>query len=117
MRIVYQGAEDAREIVGLGLIVKRGEAFECPDHIAGHYPDKRWLDLQLVDIPAAIAALDHPLRVQLLDELIECDPGAGLLAQWPSFVIDAPEQAAPAAKRAPKSDPEQAAPAAGGEAP
>ncbi len=84
MRIVFTGPEDARVIPGFGR-VERGVPFDCPDGLAGHVPSKRWLDLQLVDIPAAIAALDHKKRCELVDELIAEDPGAGLLAQWPTF--------------------------------
>ena len=34
---------------------------------------------------AAIAALDHEKRCELVDELVDEDAGVGLLAQWPTF--------------------------------
>jgi hypothetical protein len=89
MRLKYEGPIDEVDVPGVGP-VKRGATFECAPAVAGRHPSKRWLDLQLVEIPAAITALDHNLRVQLLDELVKEDCGEGLLAQWPSFVHAAP---------------------------
>lgn len=93
MLVRYDGSEDSRVIPALGVTVARGEVFECPADVAGRAPSPRWLELQLVDIPAAVAALDHHLRCRLIDELIAEDAGDGLLAQWPWFVeVEAPRR-------------------------
>ncbi len=99
MRIVFTGPEDARVIPGFGE-VERGVPFDCPDGLAGRVPSKRWLELQLVDIPEAIAALDHKKRCLLVNELIGEDAGVGLLAQWPTF----DHVAVKASKAAPADD-------------
>lgn len=90
MKVRYDGAEDARLIPALGIVVRRGDVFECSPAVAGRAPSRRWLELQLSEIPAAVAALDHGLRVRLIDELIAEDAGEGLLAQWPWFVAVEP---------------------------
>lgn len=90
MRITYQGAEDARDVPEVGRVdangVRRGETVDVPAALAGRHPDKRWLDIQLVDLPAASAAGDLDRAAELQVELATLDAGDGLLAQWPNWV-------------------------------
>jgi hypothetical protein len=69
----------ALELVGFG-VVDAGATIDVPDEFAGHAPDPRVAAAHL-ELAAAVAALDHTLAVELREEIIGLDPGAGLLAQ------------------------------------
>lgn len=89
-------------VPALRLTAKAGVPVLVPADIAGHAPDPR-LEAAHLELRAAIEALDHNLAAALRDEILELDPGAGLLAQGWTLAPAAP--ADPAAPTAAPSTP------------
>jgi hypothetical protein len=75
----YIGPHDAVDLDGVGTIV-RGEPVSVPTAVAGRKPAKRYLEA-MDELVAAMAAINHDDAARLRDEIIELDPGEGLLAQ------------------------------------
>jgi len=96
MQIIYVGPSDGVELEGVAGVVDRGVAVDVPADLAGRAPVAR-LAVAMNELYAATAALDHPLCASLRLEIIELDPGVGLLAQdvW---------QVAPAVKASKKDE-------------
>jgi hypothetical protein len=75
----YVGPHDAVEVIGFGE-VKRGDTLSVPAAVAGRSPSPR-LAVAMVELDAAITAIDHDLAKALREEIIDLDHGDGLLAQ------------------------------------
>jgi len=70
------------DIPGFGRVYA-GQPVDIPAELAGRPPDPR-LEPAMVDLAAAVAAIDHHAAAQLREEIAGLDYGAGLLAQgWP----------------------------------
>jgi hypothetical protein len=60
--------------------VKPGETIDVPADVAGTPPDPR-IDVAMLELRAAVAAIDHHRAVALREEIAGLDFGSGLLAQ------------------------------------
>jgi hypothetical protein len=79
VNIRYIGSHDEVDVPGVGT-VKRGQTISVPAELAGRPPAER-LEPAMVELHEAITAIDHERAKALREEIVDLDPGVGLLAQ------------------------------------
>lgn len=84
MQIQYVGPFDAVDLDGVGAVA-RNATISVPSELAGRAPSPR-LSAAMLELTAAMEAIDHHGAAALREEIVSLDAGAGLLAQPSNWV-------------------------------
>lgn len=99
MKVTYVGPGPATRFFDQGIEreVAAGQTVDVHPDTAGTAPDPR-IEAAHLELAEATAALDHATCVALRAEIVDLNPGCGLLAQPSNWQTASPSKPKPASK-------------------